>query len=385
MKKRARAAVFLAPSLLLILCLTGDRAGAREESRDDLYRRGEVLAEVTRLILDRYVDDVDGALIFRGALRGMLESLDCHSTLLSPEEMKRLSEEASGFYVGLGVTLSGTEEGLGILAVEEGGPAWKAGIRPGNTILEIDGEPVRGMQVDRAALKLRGDAGREVRLMVKGDLGENARTLTCTRERIPTGSIRRTDMIDAEGGVGYVKVVAFRRNTALELSDAVFDLIGRGMRGLVLDLRDNPGGGLEAAAEVADLFVREGVLVTTSGRAQEDNAILRATAKSTLPPFALAVLVNGSTASAAEVVAGALSHSRRAVLVGSRTHGKTSIQSLVALEDGWVLKMTTGRYSFPSPVQEKDGRIEPDVEVTPGTGEEAVLEAAMAALRDRMK
>ncbi|MHC4598215.1 MAG: S41 family peptidase [Planctomycetota bacterium] len=385
MKYRGRTALLLLPPVLLFFFLAGEGARARRGDRDALYRRGEILAEVTGLILERYVDPVDGEAVFHGALRGMLESLDDHCTLLAPEEAKRLEEEASGFYGGLAVTLVHRDDGLSLLAVEVGGPGWKGGLRPGDRILEIDGLPVQRLNVDRAAVRLRGDPGTGVHLMVKGALGENAREVTCVRERIPAVSVPDARRIDPAPGVGYVRVASFRRDTGLELREALAPLLEEGLEGLVLDLRNNPGGILEAAGAAADLFVREGLLVAVRGRTPEDCAEYNASAESTLAPFPMVVLVNGGTASAAEVLAGALQASGRATLVGSRTFGKRTIQSLVVLEDGWILKMTTGRFRFAGPASPDEGGLAPDVEVAEDSTEAAFLEAARAALEAQRK
>ncbi|MHC5036989.1 MAG: S41 family peptidase [Planctomycetota bacterium] len=359
--------------------------GAQQTDRDNLYRHAEVLAEVSEWVLNKYVDEVDPDVLFHNALRGMVESLDPHSTLLSPEELKRLREEATGAFGGIGVILANREKRLTILAVEAEGPAGKAGLKAGDRILEIDGRPVQGFNVDRAVASIRGEPGTTVHLKTLGASGDNARSVSVVRERIEARSVREPLWIDRKQGLCLLRVTSFQRETAREIRAALLSLLAQGLKGLVLDLRNNPGGVFESAVETADLFLRKGVMVRTEGRAAEANQVFRATPDDSLPDFPMVILVNEGSASAAEVLAGILKVRDRAILLGTSTFGKRRVQSLVLLEDGWALKMTSARYIFPGEEPEGAGRLPVDIPAEVGGGEEALRKAAVKALLAREK
>jgi len=316
----------------------------------------------------------------------MTESLDSHCTLLSPEELRLLREESSGRFGGVGVLLGATPSGVGILSVRAGSVADKAGLGGGERILEVDGSSVAGLHADRLAARLRGAPGTKVRLKIAGQMGENARDLTLVREAIRLETVSGAKFVDRDRCIGYVRVESFGKDTHSELRVAVLDLHDEGLAALVLDLRGNPGGVLESAALAADLFVAKGPLFATGGRAPEARARYEATAGGTICEAPLAVLIDGGTASASEALAGALRDSGRAVLVGSPSYGKRSVQSLVLLEDGWALKLTTAVFRFPSeakdPVPEDgEARLRPSVDAPAGKGAPGGDEALLAAVR----
>jgi len=393
------ALLALAAAVVAAVLPRGD-VDARQD-RDEPYREAELLAEVRQWILEGYVDEPDARAVFRGALRGMAESLDPYSTLLGPEDLSLLREDAEGAFGGVGAVLAERGGDVVVAGVEEGGPAQKAGWRRGDVLLEVDGVPARGRDLDRTAGRLRGTPGTEVRVKLRRGAGKAPLEVTVKREPVELRTVRHADLLPGGNGAGYLRVESFQRSTPREMESALRRLLGQGMRGLVLDLRDNGGGLFEAAVEAADLFLEEGTILETEGRLPGARAVYAARKAGTLPPFPVAVQVNGGTASASEALAGALRGAGRAVLVGSRTYGKNAVQSLLFLEDGHALKLTTARFVIPSWSAGGAGRgfagFDADVRAggeagetpfpdgPPDPGSDPALRAGMETLRDRMR
>ncbi|MCX7805881.1 MAG: S41 family peptidase [Planctomycetota bacterium] len=337
--------------------------------------RWETVGEVRRRIMERYVEEVPEEQLFYGAMKGMAATLDPHSQFLPPEEYEEMDRQTTGKFGGVGMEIS--QEAPGVLVVITpimGTPAHKAGILPGDRLLEVNGRSVRDMTVDLAANMLRGEPGTEVKISVERE-GEDAPIeLTLVREIIRVKSVKIARMLEGEPKIGYVLLGRFQEDTAKALDEAISGLESQGMAGLVLDLRMNSGGLLSAAVETCDLFLDEGVIVETRGRTGhsspwggEEREVFRARAKGTHPRRPMAVLTDEGTASAAEICAGALRDHGLAILVGQKTYGKGSVQSLMPVDVGsgrrGGLKLTTAYYYLPSGDRIHGRGIEPDVHV----------------------
>ena len=344
--------------------------------------RWETVDEVRRRIIEKYVEDVPEDQLFYGAMKGMTATLDPHSQFLPPEEYEEMDRQTTGKFGGVGMEIS--QDAPGVLVVVTpimGTPAHRAGILPGDRILDVDGRPAKDMTIDQVANMLRGKPGTEVKVTVLRE-GEDAPIeMAMVREIIRVKSVKCARMLDGEPKVGYVLLGRFQEDTAKALDEAIGKLESEGMLGLVLDLRMNSGGLLSAAVETCDLFLEDGIIVETRGRAGqgipfaggEEHEVFRARRKGTHSRRPMAVLTDEGTASAAEICAGALRDHGLAVLVGQKTYGKGSVQSLIPVAVGGGkrggLKLTTAYYYLPSGDRIHGKGIEPDVAV-PRTREE---------------
>lgn len=343
-----------------------------------------ILAEVLEKVKREYVEPVSDHQLMDNAVRGMLAELDPHSQFLNAGEYEEIRISTSGNYSGVGLEVEMIDGRLGIVAAMDGTPAAQAGIRSGDVILAIDGEAVAEGGVSQAIRRMRGAPGTAVRLTVTREGQPPPLTFDLIRSSVEVHSVRfRLE----ESGYGYVRITRFSDTTARDVRRALSRLRqeARGdLRGLVLDLRNNPGGVLEAAVEVADLFLDDGVIVTASGRTPDATFRHEALPGDLLDGAPIAVLVNASSASAAEIVAGALQENARATLVGSRTFGKGSVQTVMPLAGGQAIKLTTSRYFTPTGGSIQGQGISPDVDLEqaglPPAGSDPVLQRALMIL-----
>jgi carboxyl-terminal processing protease len=345
------------------------------------FAKLDVFAEALSFVENNYVDPVDeGALIY-GAVDGMVTRLDPHSKFLPPDRYRRLREETEGAYGGVGVALQRRGAALEITEVMPGSPAARAGLAPGDRVLAVD-----GVATDGASPQLRGAAGTRVVITVAREGWAVPRTLALIRERVRIRAVEASWLAD---DIAYVRIRQFQQATAAETARAVERVSReRALRGLVLDLRANPGGLFDEAVKVADLFLADGLIVTVEGRLGRDLEQHRAHPAGTVPDLALAVLIDGDSASSAEIVAGALKDRGRALLVGETTYGKGSVQSFLDLADGSGLKLTTARYITPGGRSIQSVGIEPDLAVARGAptaplAADPQVQSAVAALRGR--
>jgi carboxyl-terminal processing protease len=347
------------------------RAAHSDGPRASPYRRLGVIAQVLAHIENSYVDPVDEDRIVDGAVRGMVNTLDPHSSYLSPEDYALLEADTTGQFGGVGVEIDARGDFLTVLVPFAGSPAARAGVRAGDEILEIEGHDARGMDVDEAVRQMRGRPGTHVHMTLRRRGQTQPIRVELTREVIHVVSVESRSLPDS---IGYVAIKSFQDRTSDEVSRALDELTraaGGRLRGLVLDLRFNPGGLLDESVFVADQFLREGVIVSTRGRNGQAQDEARARAAGTRPEFPIVVLVNGYSASAAEILAGALQDHHRALIVGQRTFGKGSVQSVIDLPDGGALKLTIARYFTPSGRSIQAQGIAPDVMVDEGEAPEA--------------
>jgi len=338
------------------------------------YGRLDVFARVLAFVENNYVDEVDGDRLIYDAIKGMLSSLDPHTTFLPPEEYQVMRADTSGEFGGLGVEISADEESLVVVAPIDDTPAARAGILAGDRILAIDGESTKGMGIATAVRRMRGELGTRVVLTVMREGFAEPLELALLRDRV---RMRSVEWRLYPQGRGYVRIKSFQERTDEHLGKALAALEkenGGPLQGLVLDLRNNPGGLLDQAVRVADRFLESGVIVSTQGRGGRLLEEERAHAAGTEPGYPLVVLVNGGSASASEIVAGALQDHGRAVLLGTTTFGKGSVQTVIDLDDGSGLKMTVARYHTPSQRAIHGKGIEPDLPVEEA-GEGAIVPA----------
>jgi carboxyl-terminal processing protease len=344
--------------LLVVLALIGNVAAFAWMRPYGILRPFAPLAEAREEIHSKFVGEIDDQVLLDAAIEGMADALgDKNTEYLSAEELAYFNEHVGGAFTGIGAEIDIHNDRLRIIAPLDDSPAWNAGVLPGDIVLEIDGEDTLGIDILDAMGKLKGEAGTDVTIKVR-HLDGTIQTLTITRAKIEVASVRgyRRNpgngfkyMLDPDNKIAYVKLTQFGDKSYDEMLAVLKKLKGRGMRGLILDLRDNGGGLLDAAVAIADLFLTEGqTIVSTEGRA-EPRATATSTRQTLLPDTPLVVLINQNSASASEIVAGAIRDNDRGLLVGTRSFGKGSVQQLIPLGDGSsALKLTTAYWYIPS-------------------------------------
>ncbi|MEE1949199.1 S41 family peptidase [Pseudomonas alcaligenes] len=319
-------------------------------------------AEVMDRIKAAYVEPVDDKTLLENAIKGMLGNLDPHSAYLEPEAFAELQESTSGEFGGLGIEV-GTEDGfIKVVSPIDDTPASKAGIQPGDLIVKIDGQPTKGLSLMEAVDKMRGKAGSKINLTLVREGGKPF-DVELTRAVIKVKSVRSQLL---EDGYGLIRISQFQVNTGEEVGKALAKLRkdnGKKLRGLVLDLRNNPGGVLQAAVEVADHFLKKGLIVYTEGRIANSELRFNADPADASEGVPLVVLINGGSASASEIVAGALQDHKRGVLMGTDSFGKGSVQTVLPLNNDRALKLTTALYFTPNGRSIQAQGIVPDIEV----------------------
>ncbi|MEW5972423.1 MAG: S41 family peptidase [Pseudomonadota bacterium] len=308
-----------------------------------------------------YVESVDDKTLLTHAIRGMLAGLDPHSTYLDPEEFKELQAGTSGTFGGLGIEV-GMEDGfVKVIAPIDDTPAQRAGLQAGDLIIRLDDKPVQGMSLNDAVKLMRGEPGTKIKLTVVRKGLEKPLELSLERAIIRVKSVKSRVL---EPGYAYVRITQFQSQTGEQLRQTVEDLqkqAGGKLKGLVLDLRNNPGGVLQASVSVADAFLDDGLVVYTDGRVKDAKLRYSAHPGDLLNGAPMVVLVNGGSASASEIVAGALQDHKRAIIMGSKTFGKGSVQSIQELANGGAVKLTTSRYYTPSGRSIQAEGIVPDI------------------------
>jgi carboxyl-terminal processing protease len=336
-----------------------DRSEVLNAEPSNIFPELQKFSDCLDIIQKYYVEEVDPGKLIDGAIKGMTSVLDPHSAYLTKEDYKEMQITTTGSFGGLGIEVGIRDGVLTVITPIEGTPAFKAGVRPGDKIIKIDNSPTPDMTIEEAIKILRGPKGTKVILTILREAGEKPMDFTITRAIIHIESVI-SQMI--EPGYGYIKI----RNFQVDTSEAVRKAMQKmgTVKGLILDLRYNPGGLLDQAITVSDLFLSEGKIVYTDGRRPEDRTEYVAhTKEGTFEGFPMVVLINGGTASAAEIVSGALQDNKRAVIVGVRSFGKASVQTIRPLSDGSALKLTIARYYTPSGRSIQAKGIEPDVVV----------------------
>ncbi len=327
---------------------------------NDKYDDIALFGRVINFIEKQYVEKVKTRDLVYGAIKGMLDTLDPHSNFMPPEIYNQLRSDTSGKFGGLGLEVWVNRDGiLTVVNPMEGTPAWSAGIKSGDKIMRINGDPTKGMSLVEALSKMRGDPGSKITFSIQRDGVKGLLEFKVKRAIIDIKSVKSEMLADH---VGYIKLNHFQEKSASEMKSSLVRMEEKGkLKGLILDLRNNPGGLLDQAVEVANIFIDSGVIVSTIGRDKQDKDVKSAKSGIARTDLPLMVLVNGNTASAAEIVAGAIKDHKRGILLGTRTFGKGSVQTVIPLAEDVGLKLTIARYYTPNGTSIQAKGIEPDI------------------------
>jgi carboxyl-terminal processing protease len=354
-----RLSHFLGTMLLLAaVCCTGSSSQARDT---DHYQALKQFSQVLDLIEKNYVQEVNRTDLIHGAIEGMLNSIDPHSTFIDLEKFKMMQEEFQGEFGGIGIQIGVRDKRLTVIAPIEDTPADKAGLKAGDIILEIDGVSALDISLEEAVSKIRGPKGKAVELTILHKDSQAPEKVTIVRGTIPLISVKVKEL---EPGYLHVRLTDFKANTTEDLHRKLGEYTAnRELKGIVLDLRNNPGGLLNQAISVTDTFLRDGLIVYTQGRDPKSRKDELASRQSTDVTCPVVVLINSGSASASEIVAGALQDRKRAILVGEKTFGKGSVQTIMPLSDGSAVKLTIALYYTPNGRSIQAEGIDPDLEL----------------------
>ena len=357
--------VFIAALVLAGLTLSlGGTSASKGVDPAATYEHLKLFTDVLAIIQNQYVDETEPREVIYGAVRGMLRALDPHSSFLDPESYREMQVETSGAFGGLGIEITVRDDQLTVVAPIEGTPAWRAGVQPGDKIIKIEGIATKDMSLTDAVKRMRGPKGSKVTISIMREGLKELLDVSVTREIIQVQSVKTQEI---EPGLGYLRIRQFQERTARDLEAGIEKLEKTGhLAGLVLDLRNNPGGLLSSAVEVSEKFLGDGKLVVyTEGRVRNQNMRFVAHAKHAVTDLPLVVLVNHGSASASEIVAGAIQDHGRGVVLGQQTFGKGSVQTIIPLPDGSGLRLTTAKYFTPKGRSIHGKGIEPDIIVEP--------------------
>jgi len=325
---------------------------------EEAYEGLKLFSDVIELVEKIYVDPVNPKELVEKAIQGMVHSLDPHSSLLLPDELKELQVDTQGEFTGIGISITMRDGFVTVISPIEGTPAYKAGIKAGDKVIKVDGELTSDLR--DAVKKIRGPKGTEVVVTIVRKGLKEPLDIKLVRDVIPIESVK---FLALKPGYGYVWITNFRDSTTNDLVKALEELEAGGtpLKGLVLDLRDNPGGLLEQAIEVSDTFLETGKILSIEGRSKRNTKIYRAKPNNIPHNYPIVLLINGGSASASEIVAGALQDHKRALILGTTSFGKGSVQTVETLRNGYGLKLTIARYYTPSGRSIQAKGIEPDI------------------------
>ena len=351
--------------ILFSLTPCGLHAQTEKETAPDVYYQDfEEFITIIKEIQNKYVDVVDLRTLLRSGYTGMLGSLDPYSQYIDSKHLEELRIETGGVFEGLGIEIIVKDGILTVLTPIVDSPAFRAGVFIGDKIIEIDGKSTRNVTIREAVEILRGEPNTKVALTVLHEGERVPVDITIERAKIQIKSTRGTRIVDKESKIGYVAVTGFQDNTITDLDASIEELEKQGMEALILDLRFNPGGLLNIAVDMSDKFIKKGVIVSTKGRHKSQEHEYKAHKSGTYKNFPLIILVNNGSASASEIVAGAVKDHNRGLLLGAKTFGKGSVQSLIPIENkDTALKLTTAKYYTPSGTLIDGVGIEPDIKV----------------------
>jgi len=340
-------------------------SGVEKKSKDDLYRQVELFSDTLAIIQADYVDEVKPKDLIYGALKGMLSSLDPHSQFMDPDTYNELKIETEGKFGGLGIEITIKDGLLTVVTPIDDTPAWKAGIKSGDRIVKINNEITRDMTLTEAVKKMRGKPGEAVVLTILRESEKKVLEFKIVRDIIKIKDIKEARIL--EDGIGYIRLIEFRENSGQDINNALERLSKEGMNALILDLRNNPGGLLDVAVKVAERFIEKGkMIVYTKGRKGSQNLEFISHSTKPILDIPIVILINEGSASGSEIVAGCLQDHKRAIILGTKSFGKGSVQTVVPLSDGSALRLTTSKYFTPSGKVIHGTGVMPDIVVEEG-------------------
>lgn len=349
----------------------------------NFYKDIELFTDALSMIQLDYVEEKNSKDLIYGALKGMLQSLDPHSQFMTPDTYNEIKVETEGEFGGLGIEITIQDGLLTIISPIDDTPAYRAGLKAGDHIVKINGELTRDLTLTDAVKKLRGKPGTEVVLSILRENEDKLMDVTVIRDVIKIKSIKEAEMLS--DGIGYIRLSEFQENTPRDFDAAVTKLEKEGAKGLILDLRNNPGGLLNTAVDVADRFVPKGELVVyTKGRKSDQNVEFRGRGKYPPITYPVVILINGGSASGSEILAGAIQDYKRGILLGTKSFGKASVQTVIPLKDGSALRLTTSKYFTPKGRLIHEKGIEPDVVVEFEEKKEAPVKEKSADIFDKI-
>lgn len=350
----------------VILMLT---AGSVHAADEKTYQSLKLFADVLEELENNYVDEVKPEELVHNAIKGMVGNLDPHSSFMPPDAFDELQDDTKGEFSGIGIVITMKDGILTVVSPIEGTPAYEAGITAGDIIVKIDDASTKDMAMWEAVNKMRGPRYEEVKITIIREGASAPLVFTVKRDLIPMTSVRSAMPAP---GFGYLRITNFRMNTLDDVIEQLSDLEkqGNGLKGLIIDLRDNPGGLLDQAIRISDLFINEGTIVSIKGRIEKNNQVFKANPNFPERNYPIVTLINGGSASASEIVAGALKDNSRSLILGTTSFGKGSVQTVQPLDEGFGLKYTIARYYTPSGHSIQAKGIEPDIPLEPGTVEE---------------
>lgn len=353
--------------LIITLTLSGAVLAVPDSDPDTI----ETLQSIMDIIKADYYKDVDDAALIRGAIDGMFNTLDPHSNYMNEEEFKELNAFTSGEFGGIGVSIEKKDNAITVVSPIEGTPAFDAGLNTGDVIVSVDGVDLKDYTLEKAVTLIKGEPGTKVKLGIKKAGTADVIYIEITRALIRIESVKKETIDDPR--IGYIRLTEFSENTYDDFSEAIKAYKNEGKKGLIIDLRNNPGGLLDSVIKICEDIIPEGPIVHIDLKGEEDDEIYYSTLKT--PPFKLVVIVNGGSASASEILTGAVKDSKAGVIVGTKTYGKGTVQNIMFLTNGGGIKMTIAEYMTRNQISINGKGIEPDVAV------ELPAEEALAAVK----
>ncbi len=347
-------------SFLSVLTVYG-LSEVERKNKEDTYKQLGIFSDALSIVESEYVDETNPKDLIYGALKGLLGSLDAHSQFLDPDEYNELKIDTTGEFGGLGIEITIKDGLLTVITPIMDTPAWKAGIKSSDRIVKIDGELTKDITLSEAVKKLRGKPKTKVKITVWRESEERLFDIEITRDIIKIEDVKKAQIL--EDNIGYIKLVEFRENTDDAFKSALTKLQKEGMDSLIVDLRNNPGGLLDTAVKVTDLFLEPNKVIVTTNNRNGQIQEYKSKAKNMLGKKPVVILINEGSASGSEIVAGTLQDYKRAIIVGVKSFGKGSVQSVISLGDGSAVRLTTSKYFTPLGRSLHNQGIEPDIEI----------------------
>lgn len=359
-KKHIVVSIFILGIFILSTLVV--RGEEKKKKKDDLYRQVELFSDSLAIVQSEYVDEVDAKDLIYGSLKGMLSSLDPHSQFMDPETYNELKVETEGRFGGLGIEITIKDSLLTVVTPIEDTPAWKAGIKANDRIVKINDELTRDMTLTDAVKRMRGKVGEAVNLTILRESEKKILEFKIVRDVIKIRDIKEARIL--ENGIAYIRLIEFRENTSQDINAVLDKLTKEKMNALILDLRNNPGGLLDVAVSVSEKFIPKGKLIVyTKGRKANQNLEFISKGANPVTDLPMVVLINEGSASGSEIVAGCLQDYKRAIIIGKKSFGKGSVQTVIPLSDGSALRLTTSKYFTPLGKVIHGKGVEPDIEV----------------------